>query len=447
MKRYGLIFVSLLFITNITLAQSSEKHHMPQQMHHAEQDTLQQMMHSRMGTMPGSQFVSRIGSGTGWVPDASPAYGYMFDTDKWTFMVHGNIFATYNIQDVANEGTRGDAMFYSVNWLMGMGQTQVGDNGLFRFNIMLSLEPLTVGGAGYPLLFQSGETWQGEPLVDRQHPHDLISALSVFYLYEISDAVNVFAYFGYPGEPALGPVAFMHRPSGLVNPNTPIGHHWQDATHVTWGVATVGFTYKNFKLDASIFTGTEPDENRFNFDNPRFNSYSIRLSYNLSDNWSFQVSRGWLYDVHNTGPREDLIRTTASAIYSARLADEIFLNATAVWGYNNPTRGHHTLSSHSFLLESALTLNNTTLYGRYEFVEKSTEDLLLDEDIFGHQLFGVNAFTLGLQQKIVSMWNTNIALGTQATLYITPDELEDIYGTNPWGLQFYLRIYPGLMKD
>ncbi len=443
MKFYYLLFIPLLFIANTAVAQEHGGHNM-HQMHQAEQDTMQHMMHGMMA-VPGSQFVSRIGSGTGWVPDASPAYGYMFGTDEWTFMIHGNVFATYNIQDVGDEGSRGDAMFYSTNWLMGMGQKQVAENGLFRFNIMLSFEPITVGGAGYPLLFQSGETFQGEPLVDRQHPHDLISELSIFYIHEFSDVVSVFGYFGYPGEPALGPVAFMHRPSGIVNPNTPIGHHWQDATHVTFGVGTLGFTYKDFKFDASIFTGTEPDEDRYNFDNPRFNSYSVRLSYNLSNNWALQVSRGWLYDVHNLGPREDLIRTTASAIYSAYLADDVFLNATAVWGNNNPTRGHHTLSSHSFLLESALTLHNTTLYGRYEFVEKSTGDLLLDENVFGHQLFGVNAFTLGLQQKLVKFWNTNIALGTQATLYVTPNGLEEIYGDNPWGVQFYLRIYPGRM--
>ncbi len=444
MKFYYLLFIPLFFISNTAFGQDGG--HDMYQMHHAEQDTVQHRMHAQMNPVPGSKFVSRIGSGTGWVPDASPAYGYMFGTEEWAFMVHGNVFTTYNIQDVADEGTRGDAMFYSTNWLMGMGQKQVGDNGLFRFNVMLSFEPVTVGGAGYPLLFQSGETFQGEPLVDHQHPHDIISELSMFYIHKFSDAVNVFAYVGYPGEPALGPVAFMHRPSGIVNPNTPIGHHWQDATHVTFGVATLGFTWNDFKFDASIFTGTEPDEDRYAFDNPRFNSYSLRLSYNLSDNWAFQVSRGWLYDVHSIGEREDLIRTTASAIYSKYLADDLFLNATAVWGNNNPTRGHHTLSSHSFLLESALTLHNTTLYGRYEFVGKSTGDLLLNDDVFGHQLFGINAFTLGLQQKLVKFWNTNIALGTQATLYKTPDELTKIYGETPIGFQIYLRIYPGIMK-
>jgi hypothetical protein len=440
MKLLKLILLSVPFlITDIVLAQHGHNGH---EMHSAEVDT---MTMGNMSMSDVSLSMSRIGSGTGWLPDVAPRYGYMIHTDEWIYMIHGNVFLSYNNQDVGDEGTRGHEKFYSTNWIMGMAETGIGKNGLLRFNLMASFEPLTVGGAGYPLLFQSGESWQGEPLVDHQHPHDLISELSVSYTHTFSDDFDVFAYLGYPGEPALGPVAFMHRPSGIYNPNTTLGHHWQDATHVTFGVATLGFGYKDFKFDASIFTGTEPNEDRYGFDELRFNSYSARISYNLSDNWALQVSQGWLHDVHAIGEREDLIRTTASAIYAGSLGDDLFLNAAAVWGHNNPTRGHHMLSSHSFLLESALTLDNTTLYGRFEFVEKSTGDLLLSEVVFGHQLFGVNAITLGLQQKLFKALNTNVSLGVQSRLFITLDGLEDVYGDNPWGLQFYLRIYPGRM--
>src|SRR5205823_1974820 len=143
-----------------------------------------------------------------------------------------------------------------------------------------SLDPLTIGGSGYPLLFQTGESWQGKPLVDYQHPHDLFSELSVTYSHAINKNSNIFAYLGFPGEPALGPTAFMHRPSSFSNPDAPIGHHWQDATHITFGVGTLGFVYNDFKLDASIFTGREPDENRYDFDTPRFDSFSGRLTFN-----------------------------------------------------------------------------------------------------------------------------------------------------------------------
>src|SRR5690606_36960664 len=178
---------------------------------------------------------------------------------KWMYMFHGNIFVRDNYQDIGNKGTRGDSRLDAPNWFMGMGQTKVGNKGLFRFSAMLSLDPWTVGGEGYPLLFQSGETWKGEPLIDHQHPHDLFSELSVGYTYMFSKNIDAFFYLGYPGEPAFGPVAFMHRVSSLYNPDAPIGHHWQDATHITFGVATLGFRFKDFKLEGSSFTGREPN--------------------------------------------------------------------------------------------------------------------------------------------------------------------------------------------
>src|SRR5581483_760599 len=184
--------------------------------------------------------VNRNGSGTGWLPDASPMYGYMVHSKKWMYMVHGNIFLGYTNQDFTSKGSRGDQKVSVPNWFMLMAQRKMGAKGLFHYNVMLSLDPVTEGGNGYPLLFQSGESWKGKPLVDRQHPHDLFSELSVSYSYAFSQKIDAYVYIGYPGEPALGSVAFMHRPSALPDPDAPISHHWNDATHITFGVATVG---------------------------------------------------------------------------------------------------------------------------------------------------------------------------------------------------------------
>ena len=103
---------------------------------------------------------------------------------------------------------------------------------------MFSLDP-TMGKDGYPLLFQTGETANGiTPLIDRQHPHDFLMELAAVYSHPLNAATSVFLYAGYPGEPALGPPTFMHRFSGMDNPDAPLGHHWLDATHITFGVLT-----------------------------------------------------------------------------------------------------------------------------------------------------------------------------------------------------------------
>ena len=53
---------------------------------------------------------------------------------------------------------------------MGMYSHPLGDTTQIGGRLMMSLDPLTEGGRGYPLLFQTGESWHDQPLHDRQHP-------------------------------------------------------------------------------------------------------------------------------------------------------------------------------------------------------------------------------------------------------------------------------------
>ncbi len=322
-----------------------------------------------------------------------------------------------------------------------MGQRKVGAKGLFHFGSMLSLDALT-GGDGYPLLFQSGESYKGASLVDRQHPHDLFSELSVSYSHAFSTNFDVFVYLAYPGEPALGPVAFMHRPAALYNPDAPLSHHWIDATHITFGVATLGVRAGKFKVEGSSFTGREPNEYRYDFDKPRFDSWSSRLSFNPSKNWALQVSHGYLKSPEEMHPNENVHKTTASAVYSLPLGNEQWLNAAAVWGMNK-VKNHD--GEHALLLEGSWQKNKLALHTRYEFVQKSAEELVLDE-AFGHDVvFPVNSFTLGFNYDVLSFSKTKLAAGAQFTTYKADAKLDDIYGRNPMAFEVYIRLYPDLM--
>lgn len=358
-------------------------------------------------------------------------------------MFHGNIALRYNKQDVSGKGNRGDEKIDAPNWFMAMGQRAVGRKGLFHFNTMFSLDPL-FGGDGYPILFQTGESYNGKPIVDRQHPHDLFAELSVAYTQSFNKDLDAFVYVGYPGEPALGPVAFMHRPSSQNIPNATLGHHWSDATHITFGVATIGFRYKIVKIDGSLFTGREPDASRYDFDKPRFDSYSYRLTVNPNRNISMQVSKGFIKSPEERNQDEDVNRTTASINHALSLRGENkFLTSAVVWGYN--TSGDHH-KENSLTLESNLQLDRFAMYGRYEFVEKSADELVLD-DIFDHDTkFNVNALTLGLNYTLLRERNTNFSLGAQATFFSTSSSLYPIYGKNPMSAEVYLRVSPTLMK-
>lgn len=401
---------------------------------------MHQMPHAFSRNLP----MNRNASGTGWLPDASPMYGLMAHSGDWMFMTHGNLFVRYNNQDFTNRGSRGDDEFDAPNWLMFMGQKPIGSKGLFHFNTMFSFDALTGGNDGYPLLFQSGEAYRGNPLVDRQHPHDLFSELSVSYAHSFTKDIDAFVYVGYPGEPALGAVAFMHRPSALYNPDAPLSHHWVDATHITFGVATIGFRYGKFKLEGSSFTGREPNEHRYDFDRPRFDSYSGRLSFNPNRNWALQVSHGFIKEPESLHPGEDVNRTTASATYSLPLTEDGWFNATALWGMNK-SAGHD--AEHAALFEAAWNKRRLAVYGKYEFVQKSVEELSLDEGIYGeHAVFPVHALTVGSGYDILKLKKLNLAAGGQFSFYSSSGRLDDLYGKNPMAFEVYLRVYPALMK-
>jgi len=440
-KLLTLIIICLSWQT----ALSQHEHHMQMQRDTSKQMDMDMnmdvpMSHSYSPNLP----MNRNGSGTGWLPDASPMYGIMLHSKKWMYMIHGNIFLRYTKQDLGNKGSRGDDKFDAPNWFMVMAQRKVGRNGLFHYEAMISLDRLTEGGSGYPLLFQSGESWKGRPLVDRQHPHDLFSGLSVGYTQALSKKSDVFIYIGYPGEPALGSVAFMHRPSSLNNPDAPISHHWNDGTHITFGVVTVGYRYDQFKIEASSFTGREPDENRYDFDKPRFNSWSGRLSYNPSTNWALQVSHGFVKSPEALHPEEDVHRTTASAVASYPIGKDRFFNATALWGLNKSK--DHT-GENAVLLEAAVNLRRAAVYGRYEWVQKSREELDLDAAKYGeHTLFPVNAFTVGASYDLLHLQPVNIAIGGQLSVYQADSQLDELYGKAPFSGEVFLRIYPALMR-
>lgn len=431
----------ILFLVSFTTFGQHDMHHMHMN------DTTMQMDYDSMDMPPMSHAfslnlpMSRNGSGTGWLPDSTPMYGYMFHSKKWMYMLHGNIFFRYNHQDVSNAGSRGDEKFDSVNWLMFMGQRRLGKKGLFRFNSMLSFDNL-FGGSGYPLLFQTGESWKGIPLVDRQHPHDLFSELSVAYTYAFNKKTDLSFYLGYPGEPALGSVAFMHRVSSLYNPDAPLSHHWNDGTHITFGVATIGLRLDKFKLEASSFTGREPDENRWNFDRPRFDSYSGRLSYAPNAYWTFQISEGFIKSPELTHPDEDVYRTTASLSHVIPISGKSFINLNALWGLN-----HTHDNEHAALFEMVYTYDRWAFYTRYEWVQKSVEELNLNEDFYGKTaLFNVNALTLGLGFDAVKTKALNMSVGAQASFFAADPRLNNLYGKYPVSAEVYLRVYPPRMR-
>lgn len=392
--------------------------------------------------------MSQVGSGTAWQPASSPLYMWHKRVGDWNLMFHFEAKIGVNSQG----GPRGVTKFESQNWFMTMATRRVGP-GTLTLRGMFSLEPFTYSGAGSPQIFQTGEVYKGKSIIDAQHPHDLVMELAAQYEVPVGERGSFFAYFGWPGEPALGPVAFMHRASASENPSAPLSHHLQDATHITNGVLTTGFAYRWFKFEASIFNGREPDERRYGLEAGQWNSRSARVTFAPNRNWAIQFSHGLLKNPELLH-KGDTQRTTASIQYN-RPFDRGNWAASLIWGRN---REEHQDSGevfrlNSYTVESTLNfLDRNYLYTRLELVDK--KDLLRAEDIqklglpagFHHPQFRIGAFTLGAARDI---WNTDrlsLAVGGDVTFYSKPQQLDAIYGSNPTSYKFFFRIRPARAK-
>ena len=280
--------------------------------------------------------------------------------------------------------------------------------------------------------------------MDRQHPHDLFAALSIAYTQRLSKKVDVFGYVGYPGEPAISAPTFMHRTIALNDPDAPLSHHWQDATHITFGVATAGVRVGKFKGEFSSFTGREPDEHRYDFDKPKFDSYSWRLSFNPSKAWALQVSQAFIKSPEDLRPDENIMRYTASALYSTPVTKKgNYFSSALVWGMNHEGADKH--NEHSVLAEGTQQLMKQAIYGRYEFVQKSTEELDL-ENAYEERSFDIHKLTLGTNRQLFTFGAFELLGGLQSSVNIPPPSLQSLYGKAPMSGQVYVEIRPKLMK-
>jgi len=430
--KYAIVVIILVVAQGKSIFAQHEGHQMPQPSPAASPDSLPDV--SQMG---------RMGSGTSWQPESSPMTMLHKQSGEWLLMFHYNFTMGVNRQG----GPRGVTKFESANWFMPAAMRRVGP-GTLELRTMMSAEPFTFPPGGSPLLFQTGETYKGEPLIDRQHPHDLFMELSATYTVPVGERANWFAYVGYPGEPALGPNAFMHRASASENTSAPLSHHLQDSSHISFGVFTTGFTYRWFKLEGSVFNGREPDENRYNFEAHPWNSRSIRLWFAPNSNWSMQVSHGLLKNPEAAEPG-DVRRTTASISYNKPFQRGNWASSL-IWGRNHESHGGEIFNLNGYVAESTVKFSDRNyVYTRLELADKNS--ILRDADRISlgitdhHPSFRVGAYTFGGARDIWNTEKTSLAIGTDLTFYSKPSILDPIYGSNPVSWKAFLRIRPAAM--
>lgn len=411
----------------------------PQHQHHEGMvmDKSSDMATHEMKGQLGPYAMSREASGTSWQPESTPMEMLHMMHSDWSLMLHGYANGVYDRQT----GPRGAGKTFGQSMLMAMASRPLGA-GTLGLRSMLSLDPL-MGKRGYPLLLQTGESPDGKtPLIDRQHPHDAFMELSASYSLPLGDERAAFVYAGLPGEPALGPATFMHRFSGMRNPEAPITHHWFDSTHVTFGVVTAGANQGPWKIEGSWFNGREPDERRWNIETRRFDSWSTRLTWNATKAWSSQVSYGYLRSPEALEPDTSVRRLTASATYQARLAGNEWAT-TLAWSRNDKRGPEGRSRAPAWLLESTYVIaDKHSLFGRFEQVDK--DELFAPGDPMHGQSFRVRKLSLGYLYDFVSTGPLRWGLGGVVGVPRVPSALDAAYGRNPMSYLVFLqaRIAP-----
>ena len=370
-------------------------------------------------------------SGTGWQPASVPARIWMTSRGGWDLMAHGALFLTYNQQG----GPRGAGKAESVNYLMFMEQHKLGP-GTLLLRQMFSAESLTSPHPGFPEIFQTGETYHGEPLIDHQHPHNVFAELAAQYTVPIHEKVSWLVYGGPAAEPALGPVMYLHRESASENPSAPLSHHLQDSTHTSFGVITTGLIVDRFKFEASAFNGREPGEQRWKIQPAALDSWSLRASVAPSPNWSAQYSYGRLEHPEALEPGSEL-RQTASVEYNRPLAEGNWAS-TAVWGRKRKLADNSVQNSYVF--ESTVNFKRLNYaYTRLELVDKDE----LFPDALTHPSYRIGAYTFGGVRDFVQNENWQVGLGADVTFYSKAAALDPVYGDQPVSFHVFLRVRPG----
>lgn len=394
--------------------------------------------------------LSRVGSATSWLPDSSPMHAHHFTVGEWSLMLHGAANALFDHQN----GFRGDQKFGLIDWEMLMAARPLA-GGLFRINAMTSLEAAVNGPQGYPELLQTGGVYHRQRLVNYQHPHNLVMEAAALYDHSLTSWLSGGVYVAAVGEPALGPVAFMHRPSGDADPFAPIGHHGQDATHESFGVVTAGVNTRWLKLEGSAFNAREGDESYYNLDykGARLDSYSTRLT--LLPTGSVAIS-GWVGYLMAHDRLETAIgmqRYGASVLTSNTIGGHA-LSTAVIWGLDvhhhgerehvhepGATTAKHYHEMSNALVEATLGVTKKTeVTVRLEQAQKSGDDLgFLAGDLT--QLFTMQGASLAITRDVLSAGGFTFALGARGAVDRLPETLRLTYRTvNPAGYAIFLKV-------
>ena len=302
---------------------------------------------------------------------------------------------------------------------------------------MLSAEPL-MDARGYPNLFATGETADGEPLVDRQHPHDLFMELAARVDVDIAEGTTAFLYGGPVGEPALGPRG-VHAPR-LGQAESRSADHPPlvrfDAHHLRRGHRRRG---GQGVADRSLGVPRRRSPTRTAGTSRSRGSTAGACARRStpSPNWALQVSYGRLERARGAAPGRGRGAAPPRACTTTTARG---LAATAAFSAKNrmPGRDADRLAG---ARPTGTSTERHTLFGRFENVEN--DELFPDHaDPLHDQAFRVTKLQAGYAYTL-PLGPFGLSLGGSVAAFVKPDALDAVYGDNPMGYTLFAKLTLG----
>lgn len=353
------------------------------------------------------------------------------------WMVHGNAF----LVQPKEEGPRGRNQFYSPNMLNADIGTTVGDLQYINLNLMLTFEKWTFPDAGAPLLLQIGEEREnGQPYIDGQHPHSSpIMGLTISDTVSLGGKDHFKIYFSPRGQATDGPIFFMHRMTGMLNPDAPLGHHiGQDVSHISSTVIGTSLRVYKFTLEASAFHGEEPEPTKTDLPLGKPDSSAMRFVYEYSENLYAMASFATVKEPEHDQPDIDKVNRYSASVYSHLKADNgLNFHNTFLFGMTNFYDRISKLRSFG----DEFLINRTDLphngWGRIELLERGGTQLAIPGV---SDVKWVTALTLGYTFDFYKTHALKFSVGGSLTRDFIPGVFEAAYGSDPLSGKVFFQI-------
>lgn len=362
----------------------------------------------------------------------------MKDMPMRMLMVQGNSFFTQSFA----EGPRGRNEFAVPNMFMVDIGSTLGNRHYLNLDFMGTVEKWTFPEQGYPELLQIGEENQDHvPYIDAQHPHSSpvmgITLSDTISLGREKDHVKF--WFSPRGQSTDGPIAFMHRPTGMANPDAPLGHHiGQDIGHISSTVFGTSLRLGKTNFETSIFNGTEPQPTEVDLPLGKLNSYAGRIIHQFTPHTYAMASAAYVKNPEPHDPELNHIWRYSASVYNDHsFSNGWMIHNAFIWGLVNFYDDVSALNS--FAEEFWLRKNQMNFWGRLEYLERTANELQINSVNLNDPKW-VTALTLGYTHRFANWDGFFVGLGGSVTKDFLPRDFRADYGGEPLTAKLFLQV-------